>query len=149
VSPWRIGSGPAPTKLCQPSRSLSPSTAVHRIRPVQHPHRLAARRGRFEHVAERRHERVDPTSQILKIDQNDVACIQHRVGRFAHCAVQAEHRDAVDRIVEVGRLDHVVLLVAAQAMLRTERSDELDIAAGGERIERMCQVLRHRRRVCQ
>ncbi len=44
------------------------------------------------------------------------------------------------RIVEVRRLDHVVLLVAAQAMLRTEGGGDLDVAAGGERIERMRQI---------
>ncbi len=51
------------------------------------------------------------------------------------------------RIVEVRRLDHVVLLVAAQAVLRTEGSGELDVAACGERVERMRQVLRDRRRM--
>ena len=70
--------------------------------------------------------------------------VHHRVGRPAHLAVQAEHRDAEGRIVEVGRLDHVVLLVAAQAVLRAERGGELDVAAGGQRIERMGQVARDR-----
>ena len=51
------------------------------------------------------------------------------------------------RIVEIRRLDHVVLLVAAQAMLRTERGGELDVAAGGQRIERMRQVGRDRSRM--
>ena len=35
------------------------------------------------------------------------------------------------RIVEVLRLHHVVLLVAAQAMLWTEGGGELDVTAGG------------------
>ena len=51
------------------------------------------------------------------------------------------------RIVEVRQLDHVVLLVAAQAMLRTERGAELDVAACGQRIERMRQVFRDRSRM--
>ena len=50
----------------------------------------------------------------------------------------------MDRIVEVLRLDHVVLLVAAQAMLRTEGGGDLDVAACGQRIERMRQVGRDR-----
>ena len=50
----------------------------------------------------------------------------------------------MDRVVEVLRLDHVVLLVATQAMLRAEGGGELDVAAGGERIERMRQVGRDR-----
>ena len=50
----------------------------------------------------------------------------------------------MDRIVEVLRLDHVVLLVAAQAMLRTEGGGDLDVAASGQSIERMRQVGRDR-----
>ena len=44
------------------------------------------------------------------------------------------------RIVEILQLDHVVLLVAAQSMLRTEGGRELDVAARGQRIERVRQV---------
>jgi len=43
----------------------------------------------------------------------------------SHFAIQAEHGDVVYRIVEIRRLDHVVLLVATQAMLRTERRNDL------------------------
>src|SRR5262249_62188942 len=55
-----------------------------------------------------------------------------------------EYRDTVYRIAEVGRFDHIVLLVAAQTMLRAESSGELDVATRGQRIERMLQVLRDR-----
>jgi hypothetical protein len=48
---------------------------------------------------------------------------------LTHLAVQAEHRDAERRIGEVGRLDHVVLLVAAQAVLRAEGGRRLHVAA--------------------
>ena len=114
------------------------------IGPIQHPHRFAVLRRRFEHIAQRRDERINAAAQILQIDEDDVACLQHRFRRLAHFAIQAEHRDAMHRIVEVLRLDHVVLLVAAQAMLRTEGGRDLDIAAGGQRIERMRQVGRDR-----
>ena len=51
------------------------------------------------------------------------------------------------RIVEVRRLDHVVLLVAAQAMLRTESGADLHVAACGQRIQRMRQIFRDRSRM--
>ena len=51
------------------------------------------------------------------------------------------------RITEVRRFDHVVLLVATQAMLRPERRGELHVAAGTQRIERMRQVTRDGRRM--
>ena len=44
------------------------------------------------------------------------------------------------RIAEVRRLDHVVLLVAAQAMLRAEGGADLHVAAGGQRIQCVRQV---------
>jgi hypothetical protein len=47
------------------------------------------------------------------------------------------------RIVEVRRLDHVVLLVAAQSMLRTEGGGDLQVAAADQRIQRMRQIFRN------
>ena len=43
-----------------------------------------------------------------------------------------------------GDFDHVVLLVAAQTVLRAEGGRELQVAAGGQRIERMAEVGRDR-----
>ncbi len=48
-------------------------------------------------------------------------------------------------IVEVRRLDHVVLLVAAQAVLRAEGGGQLHVARRGQRIERMREICRDRR----
>ena len=59
------------------------------IGPIQHPHRFAVLRRRFEHVAQRRDERVDAAAQILQIDEHDVerrpssrrsACALRRTG---------------------------------------------------------------------
>ena len=51
------------------------------------------------------------------------------------------------RIVEVRRLDHVVLLVAAQAVLRTECGGELHLRQLGERVERVLEAARQRSRM--
>ena len=112
------------------------------IGPIEHPHRFPVLRRRFQEIAQRRDERIDAATQVLQIDENDIECAHHRISRLAHLAIQAEDRDAMHRVVEVRRLDHVVLLVAAQTMLRTERGGELDVAARGQRIERVRQVLR-------
>jgi len=53
----------------------------------------------------------------------------------------------MDRIIEIGRFDHVVLLVAAQAMLWTKGSRQPDVRAGGKRIEAVHQRFCHRCRV--
>ena len=97
-------------------------------------------RGRLEHVAQGRDERVDAATEILQIDEQHVECVHHRIRRPAHVAVKTEDRNAVHRILEIRRFDHVVLLVAAQPVLRAEGGADLHVAAGGERIERMRQV---------
>ena len=47
----------------------------------------------------------------------------------------------------VRRLDHVVLFVAAQAVLRTEGGADLHVAARSQRIQRVRQVSRDRSRM--
>ena len=61
----------------------------------------------------------------------------HRLaGRAADLAVEAEDRDAVGRIGEVRRLHHIVLEVAADAVLRAE--DGGDVQARREQARRCC-----------
>jgi hypothetical protein len=43
--------------------------------------------------------------------------------------IEAEYRDAMHRIDEVRRLDHIVLLVTAQTMLWTESRGDFQVAA--------------------
>src|SRR6185437_4284801 len=50
--------------------------------------------------------------------------------------------DAVHRVRVVRRLDHVVLLVSAQTVLRSESGCKADVVAGCERIERMREIAR-------
>ena len=69
---------------------------------------------------------------------------QHLLGGSPHLAVQAEHGNAVHRIAKVRRLDHVVLLVAAQPVLRTESRGDVEAANAAQRVERMLEVCRHR-----
>jgi hypothetical protein len=101
----------------------------------------------LERIAERGDERVDARADVLKVDHQNVACVHHRGRRPADRAVETEDRHAVLRIGEVGRLDHVVLLVAAQPVLRPEGRGEADVAGGGERVERMHELARDRGRV--
>ena len=129
------------------AQSQSLGWTADRIGPVQYPHRLAVLGSGFEHIPERSDERVDAAAQVLQIDQDDIERIEHGRGRPTHFAVQTEHRDAVHRIKKIRRLDHVVLFVTAQTVLRTECG--IDAAACGERIERMRQVRGDRRRMRQ
>ena len=53
------------------------------------------------------------------------------------------------RIAEIRRLDHVVLLVAAQPVLRTESRGDVETADGAQCVERMFEIRRHRSRMRQ
>jgi hypothetical protein len=53
----------------------------------------------------------------------------------------------VHGIGEVRRLDHVVLLVAAESVLGPEGGNQLDILGRGKRVKRVNEIARHRRRM--
>src|SRR5215475_14906256 len=121
--------------------------AANRIGPVKHPDRLAMPSRSFEDVAQGRDERIDPTPKVLQVDKHHIERVDHLVCRLAHLSVETENRNTVYWIVVVRRLDHVVLLVAAQTMLGPESGADLDVAARDKRIQRMRQILRNGGRV--
>jgi hypothetical protein len=92
----------------------------------------------LEHVKQGRDEGINAATQILHIDQDDIESAHRLAGGAANLAVQAEHRNAMHRVGEVEGFHHIVLLVAAQPMLRPESSSDIDVAERRERIERMC-----------
>ena len=108
-----------------------------RIRAVQNPDFLARLRSLFEDVAQRRDKRIDPAPEVLQINEQDIERIHHRRRRTAHLTVEAEDGNAVHRIVVIRRLDHVVLLIAAQPMLRAERGAHSHVPERGQRVERV------------
>ena len=136
--PWRIGSGPEPTKLSQPGVSDGASIG----RPIGFGRSstrtaLPLRAAVLEQVAQRRQEGVDAAAHVLQVHEQDVEGIHHCRSRPAHFPVEAEYRNAVHGVGVVVRLDHVVLLVAAQAVLRAEGGRELDVGDPRQRVERM------------
>ena len=82
----------------------------------------------LEQVEQRRDEGVDAAAEVLQVEQEHVGRAHHLPGRTAHLAVKAEHRNAVGRIGLVRGLDHIVLLVALQPMLRAEGGGDVDAA---------------------
>ena len=122
---------------------------AHRVRAIQNPYGLVLLRSRLEHVAERRHERVDSAPHVLQINQQHVEGIHHVGRRPAYFPVKAEDRNAVHGVGVVLRFDHIVLLVAAKPVLRPERGAQRYIADRRQRIERMDQVACYGRGVRQ
>jgi len=100
----------------------------------------------FEQVEQRGHESIDAAAEVLEIEQEHVRARHHLRARTADLPVETVDRDAVSRIAFVLGLDHVVLLVALEPVLRTEGARHVD-ARGDQRIERMDKVLGNRSRV--
>jgi hypothetical protein len=72
VRPWRIGSGPAPTKLSQPGAAAILRPGARPGWAIENPHRLAVLGGGLEQVAQGGDEGVDAAAEILQVDQQDV-----------------------------------------------------------------------------
>ena len=104
---------------------------------------------RFKEVKKRRGEGINPASQILKINQDNIESVHHPACRTTDIPIQAEYLDAVDRIGKVRRLDHVVLLVAPQSVLRSERGRDLNVAAFRQRVQRVREIAGNRSRMRQ
>ena len=116
------------------------------IGPVEHPDLLAVPGRLFEQIEQRGAEGVNPAAEVLQVEQEHVGGAHHLPGRAAHLAVEAEQRDAVARVGLVRGLDHVVLLVALDPVLRAERGGDID-AGGDQRVEAMRKVERDRSRM--
>ena len=119
-----------------------------RIGPVQHPQGLAGAGAVFQQIAYSRQKSVDSAAHILNIHQQYIEGIKHGRGGPAHFAVQAEYRYVMAPIPVVGCFHHVVLLVAAHAVLGTERRCHVQ-ACIGQGIQAVAEIRRHRGRVRQ
>src|SRR5438067_13537066 len=93
VKPWRIGIGPAPTKLSQPGRSVSPSigrpaglgrSSTQTLLPCS-----AAASSTYRSVD----ERIDAAAEVLQVDQDRVEGAERLSGRAADLAVETEDRN--------------------------------------------------------
>ena len=122
---------------------------AHRVRAIQNPHGLVLLRSRLEHVTQRGDERVDSAPDVLQVNEQNVKGIHHFRRRTAYFTIKAEDRDAVRWVGVVLRLDHVVLLVPTQPVLRAERRAQAYVAKRCQRIKGMDQVACYRSGVRQ
>ena len=129
---------------CEPQPFYGPAD---RVGAVEHPHRFVVRGRRFEDIAQRRDERIDPAAEVLQVDEQHVESRHHLCGGPTHVTVEAENRNAVYAVGKVGRFDHVVLLVAAQPVLRAEAGRKIDLRERAQNVEGMHEIARNRGRM--
>ena len=101
--------------------------AANRVRPIADHDRQAVARGGAHAVGHRVDVGVDPGPHILQIDDEHVEACEHVGGRLARVAVEREHRNAPTAILGVRRLDHVVLQVRPEPVLRPEERGQRDV----------------------
>jgi hypothetical protein len=101
--------------------------SADRIWPIADDYSFAKRLCGAHAVGHRVGEGIDAAAYTLEIDNDHVNVAQHLFGRFARFAVQRINRNVRVSIDGVGRLDHVVLNVAANSVLRSEERSEIDL----------------------
>ena len=99
--------------------------AAERIGPVEHDDGDSLFGGRLKTKAQRPKVSVDTRADVLQVDDQNIETLEHLRGRFSHIGVETVDRDLSQRIKHVRRLDHVVLLLGPQAVLRTEQRRQL------------------------
>ena len=127
VMPWRIGIGYRPTNDSKPGDEHRPfdRDAADRIRPIADDHLDAVPARRAQAVRHRVDVGVDARADVLQIDDQHVEAAQHLRGRLARLAVERVDRHAPRLVAAVAGLDHVLLHVRAEPVLRAEQRGQL------------------------
>ncbi len=98
-------------------------------------------------VCHRIDERINAAADVLQIDDEGVDVFHHLLGRHPRFAVERIDHDARSLIGSVRRFDHVVLQVAANSVLRAEKSRQIKIRVSMKCICRMNKTTGQHRRL--
>ena len=109
--------------------------AADRVWPIAHDDRNAMPRAGAQAVGHRVDVGVDASADVLQIDDEHIEAGEHRGRRFARLTVEGIHRHATSRVVGVRRLDHVVLHVGSEPVLRAEDRRQRDVRRRGKSID--------------
>ena len=109
--------------------------AADRVRAIADNHRHAMTLRGAQAVGHRVDEGVDAGADVLQVDDQRVEPRQHLGRGLPRLAVERVDRYPQRPILRVGRLDHVVLQVGAEAVLRAENGAEPDGLAQGDPID--------------
>ena len=104
-------------------------------------------RARPEAVGHRVNVGVDARADVLQVDDEKVEARQHRGGRLTRLAIERVDRDVEDRVADMVGLDHVVLDVRAEPVLRSEHRRQRDTGQRGDGIGDVPEPGVHRCRV--
>ena len=120
---------------------------ANRIRTVAHDDRQLAPRGRAHAVRHRVDVGVNPCADVLQVDDEHIETVEHVCGRLARVAIEREDGHTPAAIRGVRRLDHVVLEIRPEAMLRPEERRERHVGVVVQPVGAVGQPRIHRRRI--
>src|SRR5215468_8746236 len=92
-------------------------------------------------------ESVNARAHVLKIEDQRVHVAQHLLGRLAKLAVKRMNHNASARIAEALPLDHVVLRLAANSVLRSEKGRQIDVGMAVKQVGGVPEIVIYRSRV--
>src|SRR5215468_2906673 len=111
--------------------------SADRIGTVEHDESLAEFARRFHSQGHRVNERVDAHAHVLKIEDQRVHLTQHLLSRLAKLAVKRMSHNPRARVAKAFPFNHVVLRLAANSMLRSEKGCQIDV---GMAVKQICGV---------
>ena len=114
--------------------------AADRIGPVADDDRDSGTRGGTQAIGNGVYEGVDARADVLDVDHQHVDQREHLLCRLARLAVQREDRHVAPRILAVRRLDHVVLEVRAESVLRPEDGGQRPVGRCGQAIDNVLEI---------
>jgi hypothetical protein len=111
--------------------------AADRVRPIADHHADPVRVRRPQAVGERVDVGVDPRPDVLQIHDEHVDPREHLGGRLARFAVERVDGEPPLRIARVRRLDHVLLQIRVEAVLRPEQRRQRPVARAEQPVGRV------------
>ena len=149
VIPCRIGMGYCPTNDSKPANEhrTFDLAAADRVGAIADDGLDAVLAAGPQAVGHRIDVGVNARADVLEVDDEDVEAGEHLAGRFPGFAVERVDGHMPHVVAGVGRFDHVLLEVGAEAVLRPEDGREARVAAGADAVGSVHQAVIDRRRV--
>ena len=126
--PCRVGIGNWPTNEAYSGSRIFPATLAPLIGLglIANDDSLPEPLRRSHAVRERVNKGINPAADVLHVKNESIEAVEHCVSWFARLAVKRMNAQSRLSIHAVTSLDHVVLHVAADSVLRTKQRSEVD-----------------------
>src|SRR5262245_27873109 len=123
------------------------SQSADRIGAIEYDEPLAEFARGLHRQGHRVNECVDARAHVLKIEDQRVYAAQHLSGRLAKLAVKRMSHNARARVAKAPPFDHIVLRLAANSVLRSEKGRQINAGMAVKQVRGMSKIVIYRSRV--